>query len=171
MLKGISQDNKKALGNPWVLGWLALVVVVFGVNAGMVATAVATNPGLVEEDYYQRGQDHEKQYQQRMQARTELGWQVALDVPPKIVMSKEGVFRLHLADNHGVPLNGAEVGLTAYRPSDASADFQVNLRETAPGQYDGYFALPLKGIWDLKVNVAKSEHVWDMSRRVMVRAQ
>lgn len=169
--KRLSQDNKQAMRNPWVIGWLALVIVVFGVNAGMVATAVVTNPGLVDAEYYEKGRDHEAEYQRRMQSRNELGWQVALELPARVVVGAPGVYRFHLADKHGVSIKGAQVSLTAYRPSDASADFAVPLKETAPGQYDAYFALPMKGIWDLKVAVVKGEHQWDMARRVSVRSE
>ena len=54
--KKISQDNPNAWRNPWVLGWLALVAVVLVVNAVMITIAFVTNPGLVTEDYYEKGQ-------------------------------------------------------------------------------------------------------------------
>lgn len=169
--KRFSQENKQALRNPWVIGWLVLVFVVLAVNAGMVATAVMTNPGLVEEDYYEKGRDHEQAYQQRLQARSELGWQVTMELPERVVAGKPGVYRFLVADKHGVPIKGAEAVLTAYRPSDATADLRTVLDEVAPGQYDAYLDLPLKGIWDLKLRVATGEHQWDASRRISVHGE
>ena len=49
----ISQSNNRAFRNPWVIAWIALVVIVLAVNIAMITLAVTTNPGLVDKDYYE----------------------------------------------------------------------------------------------------------------------
>lgn len=165
---GVSQSSKRALRNPWVLGWLALVAVVLGVNIFMISLAFITNPGLVSEDYYEKGRSYERTVQQRAATRSALGWDLALQAPEHIVWQRPAGFRLHVADKVGLPLGGATVTVHAFRPSDADADFTMPLAEVAPGQYVGDLEFPLKGKWDLVVEVKQAEHSYQIARNVFV---
>ncbi len=167
---GISQSNKSAFRNPWVLGWLALVLLVLAVNIGMVTTAVVTNPGLVDKDYYEKGRDYERHLLTQMAAKSALGWKVQLDPPERIVMSKPDTFRFTALDSAGRPLTHAKVEAKAYRPSDADADFSAVLSETSPGHYEGPISFKLKGIWELTLIITLGEHSYDISRRIIVNA-
>lgn len=167
---GVSQSSKRALRNPWVLGWLALVAVVLGVNIFMITLAFVTNPGLVSKDYYEKGRSYERTVQSRMAARSALGWDLALEAPGQIVLQRPAAFRLHVADKVGLPLGGAEVTMRAFRPSDADADFVMPLAEVTAGQYVGDLQFPLKGVWDLIVEVRQGENSYEIARRVSVLA-
>ncbi len=166
----ISQDNKQAMRNPWVLGWLALLITVIGVNVAFIATAFITSPGLVDEHYYEKGRDHEKNFQQKMEARSRLGWNITLQTPEKITVAKPTTYSVNVVDRLGNPLKGARVSLQAYRPSDASADFTTELEPIADGVFQSKLPLPLKGIWDLTVTVTQGEEVLSTARRVIVQA-
>lgn len=168
---GISQSNKKAFRNPWVIGWLVLILVVLAVNVGMITTAIVTNPGLVEQDYYERGRDHEQNYIKEKKTKTALGWQLSFLPGEELVVGRENMFRLSAVDRAGQPINGAEVTLLAYRPSDVDADFEVPLEEVAPGVYQGKAMFPLKGFWDVTANVKKDRNSFDVRRRISVSAQ
>ena len=165
-----SQANKQGWRNPWVIGWISLLVTVLGVNVGMVVLAFVTSPGLVDKDFYESGQAMEQEYRKRQAAQSALGWDLTLDLPKTSVVGRPDVYRLSLLDKQGRPIRGADVRLTAYRPSDQGADFDVALKEAAAGQYDGYLALPLKGIWDLRVHVSRGEDSWDLTRRISAEA-
>lgn len=165
---GISQSNKSALRNPWVLGWLALVVVVLAVNVGMITTAVVTNPGLVEENYYERGRDHEQNFLHQQKVRSELGSAVNIDVPSRIVMNRPAFYRFTAVDANGLPVTRAEVTITGYRPSDANADFSVPMKESYPGQYQAEMTFPLKGAWELHVRLERDGEQFEVSRRIDV---
>ena len=89
----ISQSSKKAFRNPWVLGWIALVVTVVTVNTFMISMAVVTNPGLVEENYYERGQDHEQNFLTKKMAIQSLGWETKLDLPETIALGAKETYR------------------------------------------------------------------------------
>lgn len=166
----ISQDNKSALRNPWVLGWLTLLVTVLGVNIAFIVTAFKTSPGLVEEGYYEKGRDHEKNFQKKIEARNRLGWDISLQTPEEITLGSQSVYSINIVDKVGMPLRGAMVSLQAYRPSDASADIQTEMQSIADGVYQTSINLPLKGIWDLRVKVQHGEDELEMTRRIIVRA-
>ncbi len=164
----ISQDNKQALRNPWVLGWLLLLVLVLTVNVIFIVTAFYTSPGLVERDYYEKGRDHEENVRKKLAARSALGWEMHLDVPEKAQLGVVAPYRLTVVDRVGQPLKGAVVTLQAYRPADAAADFDLSMSETMAGQYQAEIRFPLKGIWDLKVRIAHKEDSYDIEQRIIV---
>lgn len=166
----ISQDNKQAMRNPWVLGWLALLITVVGVNIAFIVTAFVTSPGLVDENYYEKGRDHEKNFQQKMEARSRLGWNITLQTPAKILLGVPTAYSVNVVDRLGNPLKDATVTLQAYRPSDASADFTTELEFVANGVFQSKLALPLKGIWDISITVSQGEEKLSAERRVIVQA-
>ena len=167
---GISQDSKRAWRNPWVLGWLALVLVVLMMNGVMITLAVVSNPGLVTEDYYEKGRDLEANVSSRMQARNALGWTLNLDHPEDIYLQRPELVRLSIVDRVGQPLENARVTVQAYRPADADADFHARMEEIGPGLYQARMTFALKGLWDLKVNVERGEDRYDISQRLFVKA-
>lgn len=169
--KRISQDNPNAWRNPWVLGWIALVVVVLAVNIGMISLAFITSPGLVTEDYYEKGIDHEKNFNKRMAARSALGWSYRTEFPTSPIMNTEQLYRFSIVDKVGRPLSDARVNISVYRPSDADADFNVSMLEVAPGIYQAKVNYPLKGIWELTVQIQRGEDQYDLNRRTSVLAQ
>lgn len=169
--KRFSQDNKEAFRNPWVIGWIAAIVVVLGVNAAFIVTAIITNPGLVDANYYEKGRDHERNFQSKLEARNRLGWQMKLDIPTEIMAGKNTGYHFSVVDRAGLPITGAVATLIAYRPSDASADLELAMNEITPGIYSVKAALPLKGIWDLTARVQLNGDSLDLVRRVNVAAQ
>jgi nitrogen fixation protein FixH len=167
--KGISQSSKRALRNPWVLGWLALVLTVLGVNSFFIAAAVITSPGLVEEDYYEKGRDHEKNLLKRREAHQSLGWQYGLQFPEQININTDIPLSFNAVDEAGLPLRDAVVSISAYRPSDADADFGSTMKETVPGMYETRMQFSLKGIWDLIIKVQQAEQTLELRRRISVQ--
>lgn len=161
-----SQSNPQALRNPWILAWLGTVVVFLTVNAVFVTFAITTNPGLVDEDYFEKGRDYEQNISKLIAAQDALQWETKLAVPEKIFVTQPDTYRFSAVDARGIPIMDANVQLTAYRPSDADADFVVPLNQVAPGQYQATINLPLPGIWDLKIQVLNGEEHFEMTRRV-----
>jgi nitrogen fixation protein FixH len=164
----ISQDNKHAMRNPWVLGWLGLLITVLLVNVAFIVTAFKTNPGLVEEGYYEKGRDVEQNFQKKMEARDRLGWDIRLQSPSQVIVGESGNYSVNIVDNVGRPVPDAEVTLQAYRPSDASADIETTMELLSSGVYQSRISLPLKGIWDLKVKVMQGEDELEIARRINV---
>lgn len=166
----ISQDNKQAMRNPWVLGWLGLLLTVVVVNVIFITTAFNTSPGLVDDDYYEKGRYHDANYQKTMDARNRLGWNITLQTPSSISLGEAANFSVNVVDRLGSPLKDARVTLQAYRPSDASADINTELERIADGVFQSKLQLPLKGIWDINISVIQGEESLNASRRISVSA-
>lgn len=166
----ISQDNKQAMRNPWVLGWLGILATVLTVNIIFITTAFMTSPGLVDDSYYEKGRYHDANYQKKMEARSRLGWNISMQTPETINLGAPGNYSVNVVDRVGNPLKGATITMHAYRPSDASADLKTELEKVAEGVFQSKLALPLKGIWDINITVAQGEESLDISRRVTVVA-
>lgn len=167
-LMNISQDNKSAMRNPWVLGWLGLLITVVLINVFFIVTAFRTMPGLVEEGYYEKGRDHEMNFQKKMDARNRLGWDIRLQSPETIILGKPANYTINVVDKVGMPLRNAVVTLHAYRPSDADADMQTSMESIGDGIFRSTVAFPLKGIWDLKVTVSNDEDQLELEQRINV---
>ncbi len=159
----ISQANKKGMRNPWVLGWIALVAIVLLVNAVMITLAIVTNSGLVVNNYYEKGQDLERNIIKERAARHALGWNFKLDVPEELVLGQMHTLRFNVVDRQGLAVNDLRVEMHAYRPSDANADFRLKMEAFAPGQYQAKAVFPLKGIWDLKLKVSQAGKTYHLT--------
>ena len=167
----ISQDNPRAWRNPWVIGWIALVIVVLLVNIVMISIAFISSPGLVNEDFYDRGRNYEKTLNSRITARDALGWQVSTDFPTSPRVNKLEKYRFNIVDKNSVPISNAETTLAFYRPSDAEADFALAMHEIVPGIYSADVIFTLKGQWELIITVKRDEDNYTFSRRINVAAK
>ena len=162
----ISQDSKQAMSNPWVLGWLGLLVGVVLVNVIFIVTAFKTNPGLVDDEYYEKGRDVEKNFQKRLEARNRLDWNIGLQTPDEVFAGTDSNYTVNIVDKVGMPVRDAEVTLHAYRPSDASADIKTAMEPLAGGVYQARLNLPLKGVWDIMVMVRHEDDQLELQRRI-----
>lgn len=161
----MSKKNS-ALRSPWVIGWFALVITVLAVNGIMIFLAVEHNPGLVVEDYYERGQNYEKHILERMKRNP--GWLMQIDVPVPVLKDKPTWFRFTVVDKAGLPVTAEGATFFAYRPSDAKRDFSKPMEQEAPGRYRAKVEFPLKGVWDILVSVQGREDEYNTARRISV---
>lgn len=139
-----SQNNKQAFRNPWVIGWLAILLLVIMVNAAFIITAFMTNPGLVDEDYYEKGQDFERTMRTRIADRERLGWQIDLKTSDQIVANKTTTIHINIKDRNDKFITADTITLSAYRPSDVSADFKQSMVNLAPGRFVTTIKFPLR---------------------------
>jgi nitrogen fixation protein FixH len=134
----------------------------------MVLLAVTTSPGLVVEDYYERGRAYAETRAAQRLARPEA-WQVRLQLPDNIFLGVPASLRVAATDENGLPVRADMARLFAYRPSDAGADFEAPMATEAPGVVGTEVTFPLPGVWDLIVQVRSGERVYDLARRISVR--
>jgi len=160
------QKPISAWKSPWVIGWVSLVVAVLMVNLIMVYLAIATNPGLVTEDFYDRGQNYEQTMVSKL-AR-DPGWNLHADVPADLVIGKPTIIRFFITDKAGQPVAPDGVRFFAYRPSDATQDFDLPMIEEGKGRYMVELAFPLLGIWDTLVAVKHGEDEYNLGKRIHV---
>lgn len=165
----LSQSNKQAFRNPWVVGWLALLLVVLAVNGGFIVTAFKTNPGLVKDDYYEQGRDYERTVQQLMETRERLGWKVEMD-PGVVTAGLPATVKIKVHGKQNEPVEGLGGYLQLYRPSDSSQDSIISFSEASPGVYHATYTVMLKGVWDLMLTLERGEDRVTEERRIEVKA-
>jgi len=163
-----SQSNKQAFRNPWVIGWLGILLLVVMVNAAFIITAFMTSPGLVDEDYYEKGKDHERTVQTKIANRARLGWQIDLKTADQIAVNKTTTIHVDLKSREGKLIAADAITLSAYRPSDVSADFEQPMENLAPGRFVTTIKFPLKGVWDIRAVVNSGKDTLDIRRRINV---
>lgn len=147
--KTSSQRPISAWRSPWLLGSIGLIAAVLAVNATMVYFAVTTSPGLVKEDYYERGRDYERTLASRLASAAQ--WTMRLDVPPDIEAGVPTTLRFFVVDAAGRPGTPERGELYAYRPADARRDFSTPMVAEGRGRYAAQISFPLIGVWDTLV--------------------
>ncbi len=152
--------------SPWVLGWLAIILVVLLANSIMIYLAFDANPGLVVEDYYERGQHYEKNMLARIARRPD--WNMQVDVPKTPSLGTPALISFSVTEKDGTPVKADSVVLYAYRPSDAKRDFSVPMQKRYGGTYQAEVTFGLKGVWDILVSVQKDGEEHNEALRIHV---
>lgn len=158
--------SQSALSSPWVRGWIALFLVFVSANVVFIYLALTNNPGLVVEDYYQRGQDYEKHMLTRLA--NAPGWQMNIQVPTEMVQGQPARFGFELNGAHGETVTPDQVMLRAYRPANADDDFDVPMAALRSGYFEADVSFPLPGVWDLLVTVHQGEQEASTPLRIRV---
>jgi hypothetical protein len=155
--------------NPWLWAALALALVVLAVNAGFVAVARMSNPGLVTEDYVKHGQ-HQNLLDAQYRAQSARGWHVALHLPLELHSGAAVDARVSARARDGAALRGGRVEMMWFRPSDAAKDVGIDFAESAdaPGEYAAAVVIPAPGVWDVSVLFEAEGERFMLNRRVLV---
>lgn len=163
-----TRDWSVAWKNPFVLVWLGILVVVVMVNFFMVGMAYVTNPGLVIDDFYERGKNQAAIMAKRLESE-KLGWQLDVDLPV-LVENQTAAIALQLTNKEQKAFDADSAVLYYYRPSDKNLDGSIELvSQAATGLYQAEFSLPLKGKWDLMIEVIKGDDKYNIGRSIMVQ--
>lgn len=157
----ISQKSKQGLRNPWLIGMLALIVLVLGVNTTFVWYATHNRSTLVDRDYDTGNRKSGAGLIAELQDRKALAWQTTIKQPKLIVVRTPTRFDVGVVDREGLPVSGV-VEVAAYRAADDSKDFVTPFREVAPGNYQGAISFPLKGHWELRIRVKRGDEVYEV---------
>ncbi|MCW8930247.1 MAG: FixH family protein [Gammaproteobacteria bacterium] len=167
----ISKSGSKKISwykSPWVIGWLLLVLVVLAVNSFMIIQSINDFPGLVVEDFYERGQDYEENMLKKLENNEK--WTTEFQIS-EIHLNKPANISFVITDSMGKPAPVEKVTLFAYRPSNAKKDFSVPMNLSDEKKtYQANVTFEIKGKWDLlaslviegvEVNYAKTIFVKD----------
>lgn len=152
----ISQENKTGLRNPWLLGMLALIVIVLAVNAAFIWYATHNQSTLVDREYKTKDRKSNEDILRELGTRQALAWQTTVKRPKSVVMNSPASYEIGVVDRDGKPVSGA-MEVEAYRASDASKDFTTPFREVSPGNYQGFISFPLKGYWELRIRIKRGD--------------
>lgn len=167
--KKISQSNKEGENNPWVIFWVLGLATVVLINAVFIIIAFITSPGLVDENYYEKGREYEQNAMKMLAAHEALKWKVQFNLPDEIVLLTPTHITFSAVDVRGLPIDNAELTLVSFRPSDEDADFTTTMNEYAPGLYDAELNFSLKGIWDLNLTMTRGEDSYQLTQRIYVK--
>ncbi|WP_428607675.1 FixH family protein [Sedimenticola sp.] len=157
-------DKQSPWRNPWIQGWIGLLVVFLIANMVMVYLAVSHNPGLVVDDYYERGQEYEKNMLKR-QARNP-GWQMKVIAPESVDVAKPTRFGVRIIGKDGYPVAPDSVTFYAYRPANSKLDFSVPMQATDSGVYEADINFPLLGVWDILISAKDGEDEYNLPYRI-----
>lgn len=154
--------------NPFIIAWVAILTIVLAVNFFMVSMAIVTNPGLVIDDFYEKGKNMDKILAERKRMEA-LGWQLKIDLP-LLSEGKSQTVTLQVLDKEGAPMSVDSAVLYYYRPSDRDLDGEQPLQPTGEqGVYSTEFSLSPKGKWDLIMEVTQGENHFSIGRAIMVQ--
>jgi len=154
--------------NPFVISWFLILVVVLTVNFFMVSMAIVTNPGLVIDDFYEKGKNMSQSLanQKRMD---EMGWEFQIEMPD-LKEGKTDIVNLKVLDKEGQALQIDSAVLYYYRPSDKDLDGEQVLAPTGNiGEFSSDFTLNTKGKWDLLLEVKQGDITNRIGRSIMVQ--
>jgi nitrogen fixation protein FixH len=160
--KLISQDNKNGLRNPWLLGMLALMAVVVGVNGAFIWLAMKNRPALVDREYNARSLKSDSAALNNLEKHRALAWQTSIKQPKTITTGSPAAYEIGVTDRAGAPVSGT-MEVLAYRASDAARDFTTAFTESSPGNYQGYISFPLEGYWELRIRVKRGTEVFEVN--------
>jgi hypothetical protein len=85
-----------------------------------------------------------------------------------VTAGEETVIRFFLVDKAGLPVVPERVQFFAYRPSDATRDFEAEMIQEDKGRYMARVRFPLLGIWDTLIAVTSGEEEYSLGQRINV---
>lgn len=167
-VKKDTRDWSRFWKNPFIIGWFSIMLTVLAVNFFMVSMAIVTSPGLTVPDFYEKGKGMALIMEKR-KAMEELGWQMEFDLP-ELVVGKDHPLTLRVRDENGVVFSVDTAVLYYYRPSDKDYDGQVEFSATDEyGLYTATVNLPLKGQYELVMEILRGEQVFHVGKTIMVK--
>ncbi|MES9897932.1 MAG: FixH family protein [Sedimenticola sp.] len=150
--------------SPWIIGWMSMLVIFVAANIVMIYLAIDDGPGLVVDDYYERGQDYEENMLKR-QAR-DPGWKMKVIAPEFVDIGKPALFSYKVTDKEGNPVTPDSVTFYVYRPADKDLDFSVPMKQVEVGLYQAEVSFPLLGVWDILVSNKVGEDEYNQPYRI-----
>jgi nitrogen fixation protein FixH len=138
-----------ASGNAWKYVPVGLLLLSATIGAVTVWVALRDPSFGVEEDYYQKGLEHDAVLEQARR-NAELGWQLALRAevlsgPPRSRV--EVVLRARA----GAPVAGAAVSVEAFHVARSAYPAEAALVEGEAGRYAAELPLARTGKWEVRV--------------------
>lgn len=159
--------ESSALKSPWVWGWIGMIVLVLMANVTMIYFARSTSPGLVVDDYYEKGKNYDKTLEDRQQEKR-LGWKINPELPEKITVNESFPLAFSVALRDGENTFPNEATLYLFRPSDASADFSLPMLSKGEGAFAAELVFPLPGVWDVIFSMSRGDENKESFLRVFV---
>ncbi|SMN14654.1 Type cbb3 cytochrome oxidase biogenesis protein CcoH [uncultured Candidatus Thioglobus sp.] len=130
-------------------------------------TALETHPGMVVADAYEIGERYGKTLESRDKLQQQ-GWKLELKLPEVIIHETKQTYQA-ISTKQGKRLNKANAIAYFYRPLEMKHDFSVPMIKLSDGSYQVEVELPLKGRWDLLIEVSKGSFMQQGSARMFAQ--
>jgi nitrogen fixation protein FixH len=145
----------KIYKSPIMLLMFALLLTLVVATIYRVVTALNTHPGLVVESAYEGAERYAKVLARKQQL-SDQGWDLSI-IQPKNIITKQLQKYIAVSSQHGVKLTDAQATAYFYRPLEQKFDFSMAMHINESGAYQVDVALPLKGRWELLVEITKDD--------------
>lgn len=155
--------------NPWVWLLIGIMGVTLLVNGTLITIAFLSPPGLVVEDYYEKGKTYLYNQAQTQKDEARLAWDLELDIPKSPHLNNNDSYLVRAVDSRGQAIKGAQAEFAAFRPAEYGNDFTLAMREVGAGYYAANVNFSLPGNWDLIVTVQQGEDKLDIAKRIFVK--
>jgi nitrogen fixation protein FixH len=152
--------------NVWIPScFFAMFFVIIAVNVVMIGVGMSSWRGLVTTDSYEKGLNYQKAIaaEEREEA---LGWSVDLSVDHP--QPKRADVLVAVTDADGQPLDADRVRVGFVRPTQEGYDSLHTLTALGGGKFAKSVQLPLKGLWELRIEAEKGRDAVRVSRRITV---
>ncbi len=153
--------------SPIMMLMLVLFLILVGSTFWRIMTALETHPGTVVPDAYETGERYGETLKKRQELQQQ-GWKLELKIPEVITHGIKQTYNA-ISTKQGKRLNKANATAYFYRPLEMKHDFSVPMTKTNDGAYQIEVELPLKGRWDLLVEVSKGDFLQQNSARMFAQ--
>jgi nitrogen fixation protein FixH len=153
--------------SPMAVSMLVLFLILVGATVYRIITAIETHPGLVVEDAYLSGEA----YAETLNARNQLlaqGWTLNLNTPKVVKHGIEQTYTAVSAKN-GKVFSAAKAVAYFYRPLEMKHDFSKSMYVNKEGVYQVEVILPLKGRWDVLIEITKGSFLQRTSAKMFTQ--
>lgn len=159
-------DSNSTWRSPWVIGIIVVLTIFVIANIYTIYLTTQDVPGLVVDNYYERGQHYEENMLKR-QAQ-DPGWKMKVAAPESIKMGKKEFINVTVTDGDAKPVNRDSVMFHLYRSSDATKDFSLPMKRIDDGLYEVEVSFPLPGVWDVLVALPFKDYEINLPHRFEV---
>jgi nitrogen fixation protein FixH len=145
-------EARPRTGRAWlwplgVVGALAMSLTVCGIT---VMAAVSDPSYAIEDDYYQKAVDWDRQ--RALEAASDaLGWEAIVDFD-----LNASTIAVTLVNDEGVPLEGAIVRAMTFHHARRSEAQDVTFSADGPGRYVAVLDRPREGQWQIRLRATRS---------------
>lgn len=139
-------------------------------NPGVGKEVTSTFSGGVARDF-QKNVANYNRYITQLKAQAALGWRIEDGWVESPMEGQPALFRLHIINDEGMPVTGAQVKVDFMFTADKAKDMQLTLPEIEPGFYGQPLTMSDAGVWMLLINVVRGNDVYEAKGETKVSAK